>query len=301
MILNSNFAPMTACFEKDAAGFGGRQIQSGGKPHALQKLRGLESGFTMVEIAFSLAIVAFALVAIMGVLPTGMTVQKDNREDTLINNDGAFWAEALRSGSRGLDDLTNYVEQIDISNGKSTTTWVAQWATGTSNPNKLFTGEQIVGLLSTAKYTNAGGTILTNSVIARVRAINGPAIDKRKPTNEFVFRYQLEPEVTPVYAAPVYTKDQKDAYGFWNENGTPDIPYHLNIATNLHNLRLTFRWPVFEQGNTWGVGRNRRTVRALMNGQTAWTVQDVDEKRTNYNLAHPNTYQYVGIDELPKP
>src|SRR4051794_32529323 len=74
------------------------------------------SAFTMIEIAFSLAIVAFALVAIMGVLPTGMTVQKDNREDTVINQDGMFWLESLRSGSHGIDDLTNYVETIILSN-----------------------------------------------------------------------------------------------------------------------------------------------------------------------------------------
>src|SRR5215212_9485212 len=78
--------------------------------------KGTEAAFTMVEIAFSLAIVAFALVAIMGVLPTGMTVQKDNREDTIINQDGMFWLEAMRSGSHGIDDLTNYVEYIQISN-----------------------------------------------------------------------------------------------------------------------------------------------------------------------------------------
>src|SRR6478609_5935846 len=109
--------------------------------------RKTEAGFTMVEIAFSLAIVAFALVAIMGVLPTGMTVQKDNREDTLVNNDAAFWLETLRSGSRGLDDLTNYVEQIDVSNGNGTTSWIAPWVTPTTIPNRLLNGEQIVGLL----------------------------------------------------------------------------------------------------------------------------------------------------------
>ena len=273
-----------------------------------------QRGFTMIEIAFSLAIVAFALVAIMGVLPTGMTVQKDNREDTLINNDGSFWLEALKSGSRGINDLTNYVEQIDITDNKNNkTTWVAPWLSGgSSNPNKLLTGEQIVGLLSTAKYTNSGGTILTNSVIARVRAINGPAVDKKSNTNEFAFRYQLESEVTPVMAAPVYTTDKTKAYQYWTEDGKLwgesslnvggdyNQAYHLNLATNLHNLRLTMRWPVFEQGTTWGVGRNHRTLRSLINGQTQWTLQDRSENRTNYNLAHPNTYQYVGLDELPK-
>src|SRR5688572_12385340 len=73
-------------------------------------VRRYQGGFTMVEIALSLAVVAFALVAIMGVLPTGMTVEKDNREDTLINQEGRFWLEAIKTGARGLDEITNYVE-----------------------------------------------------------------------------------------------------------------------------------------------------------------------------------------------
>src|SRR5688572_30793241 len=73
-----------------------------------------ERAFTMVEIALSLAVVAFALVAIIGVLPLGMTVQKDNREDTLIIQEGRYWFEAIKSGAEGLMDLTNYVEQIKV-------------------------------------------------------------------------------------------------------------------------------------------------------------------------------------------
>src|SRR5213078_3899054 len=59
--------------------------------------RRADAGFTMVEIALCLAIIAFALVAIIGVLPTGMRVQKENREDTIINQDGMFLVEAIRS------------------------------------------------------------------------------------------------------------------------------------------------------------------------------------------------------------
>src|SRR5688500_18570020 len=70
----------------------------------------------MVEIALSIAVVAFALVAILGVLPTGMTVQKDNRDDGIINQEGRYWLEAIRSGARGLEDITNYVESITITN-----------------------------------------------------------------------------------------------------------------------------------------------------------------------------------------
>src|SRR5216117_4364275 len=74
------------------------------------------AAFTMVEIAISLGVIAIALVAIIGVLPTGVRVQRDNREDTIINQEGLLWLEAIRSGSRGLDYLTNYVDTITISN-----------------------------------------------------------------------------------------------------------------------------------------------------------------------------------------
>src|SRR6266550_3507482 len=74
------------------------------------------AAFTMVEIAISLGVIAIALVAILGVLPTGVRVQRDNREDTILNQEGVFWVEAIRSGSRGLDYLTNYVDTITISN-----------------------------------------------------------------------------------------------------------------------------------------------------------------------------------------
>ena len=42
-------------------------------------------GFTMIEIAISLAIIGIALVSIIGILPIGMHTQQDNREETLIN------------------------------------------------------------------------------------------------------------------------------------------------------------------------------------------------------------------------
>ena len=50
--------------------------------------------------------------AIIGVLPLGMNVQRDNREATVINQDATFFIEAIRNGARGMDDLTNYVYAI---------------------------------------------------------------------------------------------------------------------------------------------------------------------------------------------
>ncbi|MGB6501305.1 MAG: hypothetical protein WBG19_07905, partial [Thermoplasmata archaeon] len=66
----------------------------------------------MVEIALSLAIIAFALVAIIGILPAGLSVQKDNREQTVINLDAAYLMDAIRHGPLGQDNLTNYIVSI---------------------------------------------------------------------------------------------------------------------------------------------------------------------------------------------
>src|SRR5256885_12478736 len=82
------------------------------------------AAFTMVEIALCLGVIAIALVAIIGVLPTGVRVQRDNREDTIINAEGMLWLEAIRSGSRGLDYLTNFVDTITLSNLNNRTTKV---------------------------------------------------------------------------------------------------------------------------------------------------------------------------------
>src|ERR1035437_5676628 len=71
-----------------------------------------ERAFTMVEIAICLAIIGFALVAIIGVLPLGMNTQRDNREETIINQDATVLLEAVRNGTHGADDLTNYVYAI---------------------------------------------------------------------------------------------------------------------------------------------------------------------------------------------
>src|SRR6185312_14578202 len=72
------------------------------------------SAFTMMEIAISLAVIGIALVAIIGILPLGMRMQRENRELTLINQDATIFMEHIRSGSRGIyeADLTNYVFAI---------------------------------------------------------------------------------------------------------------------------------------------------------------------------------------------
>ncbi len=123
-------------------------------------------GFTMVEIALCLAVIAFALVAIIGVLPTGLRVQQDSQAETIITSDGLYWIDAIRAGTNAPDDLVNYVEQID-------------------NPKEPFpgpfnSGREIVELMVRTQYIST----------ARVRAISGSAIEK-SPNAELAFSYDM--------------------------------------------------------------------------------------------------------------
>src|SRR4051812_10490208 len=119
------------------------------------KPKGTAEAFTMIEIAIAVDVIAFALVAIIGVLPAGLQVQKENREDTLLAQDGTYFMEAIRSGPTGLDELTNFVTKIDV---------------GGVVYNSFNNGAEVVGLLSTPDTTN----------IATVRAISG-AISEKGP------------------------------------------------------------------------------------------------------------------------
>jgi type II secretory pathway pseudopilin PulG len=214
------------------------------------------SGFTMVEIALSLAVVAFALVAIMGVLPTGMTVQKDNREDTLINQEGRYWLEAIKTGARGLDEITNYVESIKIDKIKGTTNTVEF----DNIPAKPLLPTDIIALLSMPKYP---GEALTNRVTARMRPITGGAADrspmKGTTTNTLSFRYQMTVEIVPAFPMP------EPFVGAANDPQL--LQFNEAVGRNLWDVRLVMRWPVVDRGNSFFVGNSKKTFRARILGQ----------------------------------
>jgi hypothetical protein len=186
----------------------------------------------MIEIAISLAIIGFALVAIIGVLPKGLNVQKENRQDTLINFDATFLMNALRSGAgqnyplglpQGQNDLTNYVIAITNyvsilnTNGVPQTSPAVSWyfnstqylVGGTVHPgNALTNGAIIIGLLSTPKYTltnfNGRTMIASNNVTADFRALNGNALDQgfSQASRDFAFSYRVTTELVPSANTP---------------------------------------------------------------------------------------------------
>lgn len=232
----------------------------------------------MVEIALSLAVVAFALVAIIGILPTGMTVQKENREDTLINQEGRFWIEAIKSGARGITDLTNYVEQIRVAPTNETTNFRLVEINNTNSPNYLKPNE-IIGLLSIPKFEYDGNIRITNRITARVRSITGPATDQSPFTNtvQNTFRYQLQTEITPYYPMPPELVGEAFLADTNNLNNKAAFDFNNSVSANLWDVRLVLRWPVIERGNDWYVGNNRKTFRAQVSG----VLQSFN--RTNFN------------------
>jgi type II secretory pathway pseudopilin PulG len=268
-----------------------------------------QSAFTMVEIALCLAVIGFALVAIIGVLPRGLEVQRENREETIINQDAQVWFSALRAGSRGYDDLTNYVDAI-------TNNWARLGPNGNllaqgrdaywNDPNPSMAGSdirsidpppflpptnghRIIGLLSTPRFTyhNVANQIIaqSNYVTAYVRAMSGAATEKFPQTNQSVrdlsFSYRMVSEIVP------FTGWDTNWVGFGAANLTSEEVVsrsnHWKVAANthanLHNIRLLFRWPLLPSGEA---GKGRQVFRATTSG--------VMSNNPPYHFLNPRTY-----------
>jgi hypothetical protein len=231
-----------------------------------------ESAFTMVEIALSLAVIGFALVAILKVLPLGLTVQRENREETIINQDATYWIEAIRNGARGLDDLPLYVQGITNffrdfdANGNPTPPMssppaqVGYTPLAGANNLRLDTGARIVGLLSTPKFEPLNrGAWRSNYVVAYVRSISGMVADKPPQSNSNVldtaFSYRMTSELVPRGSVPAVLVGQIQV---------PASLLSSNLVHNLFDLRLTYEWPLFQNGRT---GFGRQTFRTQLSGQ----------------------------------
>jgi type II secretory pathway pseudopilin PulG len=251
-----------------------------------------EGAFTMVEIALSIAVVAFALVAILGVLPTGMSVQKDNRDDGVINQEGRYWMEAIRSGAQGLDDITNYVESITVTNLTRPAKTVT-FDNRVGGSASILSPADIIALLSTPKYQDTGSGSETNRVLARVKAITGPASEKGPLTNEYSFRYELQVEITGGKPLPD---------GFAASQSTNVVVYNETLGNNLQEVRLILRWPVVQRGNGWLVGNGRKTFRARIAGRYTFETNHTAQVATRFRnttgrdlaIITPNRFHVAG-------
>jgi hypothetical protein len=221
------------------------------------------SAFTLIEIALALAVIGFALAAIVGVLPFGMDAQRDNRQKTIIASEAGVWMNAIRNGNDGLNNLTNYViavsnyvQAVDMRNnnpvGAPRTEFFAN-PVFIEQPNIV--PVNIIGVVSIPKYrpcedTNVQGYMFieTNTQVnVYCRAMSGSAMDASPQCDDTLkdstFSYRLTVEIV----------------------STPAL-------ANNHDLRLTFRWPVRPTGEA-GPGRAvfRTQVSGRLDGSTVQT------------------------------
>ena len=257
-----------------------------------------------MEIAISLAIIGFALVAIIAVLPWGMNAQRDNRERTVINQDATIFLQAISTGARGDDDLTNYV--YAITNYQTSLPLPGTLTINGYAGSTLANGAQIIGLLSTPEFVDSSNEPVdyddasadkgfSNHVVAYVHSISGTAVEKPPQTNDLVIgeslSYRIYCENLPVpydtpppWEANTYPVGAYVSYSsngqttnYWEANtatAAGDIPgasskwtrvaYLQVLADNLRELRLTFLWPELPSG---GVGNERQTYREQVAGQ----------------------------------
>lgn len=238
-------------------------MRIGAKHHVRRLGRPGEAGFTMVEIALSIAVVAFAMVAILGVLPTGLQVQKDNREETIINAEGTYLLEAIRSGKDQAGVLSNsvYFLKINYLDGSSDV-----FSAPNNNPLGI-QAQLLVGLLSTPRSTTQQGV---SNVVVWLRALNNTAIDRDIEARDNTFRYQAVLEIEPYMAYPP---------SLTNFLGTNEFRRVWNLQNSLHEVRLTMRWPLYNDVSTDDqrsrVGIHRRTFRTQVAGSLVYQPTNI--------------------------
>lgn len=269
----------------------------------------------MMEVAISLAIIGFALVAIIGVLPMGMNVQQQNRQETVIGEDANVLIEDIRNGALGANDLTNYVYAITnnwaiypyppnagtVVFGSNTYTFSASSAITANtyppgiaipaNAQRLTTAANIIGVLSTPEFTDLAGNPLadiyrnsycSNHIVAYVYSISGPAVNKPPQDNTLMQQDAFGYRIYVVNAgAPINTNE------ILGPPGGALTPSEIQLWSSLHELRMTFLWPQLPNGK---LGSGNRTFRASIAGQL------VHQPQTNFASLSPvlfNTNFYV--------
>ena len=239
--------------------------------NTMKHQRNALGGFSIAEVMLAIGVVAFGLVAVLGVLPAGLTVQKDNREETIIRYDAQYWMTALRAGMQPTDALhqVEWVE-LQVDDGAGPVVYRAhrprlggdgagpEWRDLPS----LFRGHlkqaswptDVIGWMSIPDNGTALGSVKKT---ARVRAMNGQLFDRiygRKvlvatrqefvsegstafhplPGGEFAFSYLLETHIAPDPA---------------------------NV--NLWRITLTFKWPVLDDPTLKGSTKKAADVKTV--------------------------------------
>jgi hypothetical protein len=194
--------------------------------------------------------------------------------------------EAIRGGARGMNDLTNYVYAITnywtlfsangsilkgggaINNGYTfANDSIALGYTSVSG-SPINNGTNIVGLLSAPEYMDAtnGAPIpnlfnggYSNHIVAYVRSMSGPAVEKPPQDNGIVVGDSFAYRIVCVNA-PVARDTNALAL---------NVAYDTQLPASLRELRLTFLWPQLPNGS---LGASRQTFRTMVAGQIVTNI-----------------------------
>jgi len=232
------------------------------------------AAFTLTEIALCIAVIGIALTAIIGVLPSGLNVQRQNREDTLIAQDAQFLMESIRGGALAIGDLTNQVEYIVWRRrGAVTSEDYFRGPTFTESlpgsPMMLTEPWQVTALLSVPRYEVTTAGVVENEVVAQFRCFSGPFTEKSykgagglpdPARTATALRYLVSVDSQSGPSRPPLV-----LRGYTNTLQSNIVArQQLQLDRSLNEMRLTFQWPVFRIGNDIRTGNNRRTFRSTV-------------------------------------
>lgn len=275
-------------------------------------------GFTMIEIAISLAIVAVAMIAILGILPTGLTVQRENREDTIIDQEAEYYMTIIRNSGMqtGPIDIGSHVHQVFVTrtnhvtgasntqtySERSTTGLGFRWDSRQVVRKLLTTPSWDLGtlpLIPDAEFSPNGGMFIEeeNIVKAVVRAVTGSAANNAPANDEGAFHYEMAVSLHPVITPALFSGYGPDAgpstvYNNLSNagpSGQGELLRQAGLASNLWEVELTMRWPVSfidEDAGTYVLGNNKRSFRSYMAG---FVTQD--ERSRNLYVFNRGVFQ----------
>lgn len=260
------------------------------------------SAFTMIEIALCIAVVAIAMVAIIGVLPAGLNVQKQNREESLLTQDAELLLNALRGGQTRLQDLLNYADRVTLIRQyrdrapARTNHFHGPMVAGTpAGSDPLVDTFQVMGLLSRPKYTLEPSSVsrgnpvtVTNIVRLEMRSMSGsmaehPVIrwgerrgSPNDPRIDIAFRYRVTLETVTRQAVVVPGTKTSSAD---------------TMAGGVSEVRMVLEWPLQRIGmdpEQYRLGLNRREFRTEVLGQPVPLRGNVPQDPSYFgNIVYP--------------
>jgi type II secretory pathway pseudopilin PulG len=258
--------------------------------------RGLRSAFTLVEIALCIAVVSIAMVAIIGVLPAGLNVQRQNREESVLTQDAELLLNAIRGGQVGLHDLVNYADRVTLirqyrdGSPARTNFYHGPLVSGNAEGSEPFIDTfQLIGLVSRPRYTtepspnNPNGAIaVTNTLRLEMRTMSGSMANQpvirsgntrtpgSDPRIDFAFRYLVTVENVTRQGVRVPGDELRPVD---------------TTAGGVSEIRLTLEWPLNRSGpkpQQFKLGLSRREFRTELVGGPSPLLGNVPQDLTYF-------------------